>query len=176
MLAPRALNTTKNPVNFCSTYLSPVPNWLYVYEVCILYSCFFCLTWDRDLIDSDVQLWIVRKDIKGRRWKSVADPPLWSGTNAAVCHYRAFRFHRLSFCNSHLMLKYFGWRGIIEIKVRLIAGWEGAVSRMIRKPEDLPMITWYCSDPRGLGYGQHWPGLKTESPDLWIQVRGFFLA
>ena len=27
MLAPRALNTTKNPVNFCSTYLSPVPNW-----------------------------------------------------------------------------------------------------------------------------------------------------
>ena len=25
MLAPRALNTTKNPVNFCSTYLSPVP-------------------------------------------------------------------------------------------------------------------------------------------------------
>ena len=26
MLAPRALNTTKNPVNFCSTYLSPVPN------------------------------------------------------------------------------------------------------------------------------------------------------
>ncbi|MEA3385841.1 MAG: hypothetical protein U9Q89_05245, partial [Thermodesulfobacteriota bacterium] len=22
---PRALNTTKNPVNFCSTYLSPVP-------------------------------------------------------------------------------------------------------------------------------------------------------
>jgi len=26
MLAPRALNTTKNPINFCSTYLSPVPN------------------------------------------------------------------------------------------------------------------------------------------------------
>ena len=26
MLALRALNTTKNPVNFCSTYLSPVPN------------------------------------------------------------------------------------------------------------------------------------------------------
>jgi len=26
MLAPRALNTTKNPVNFCSTYLSPVPH------------------------------------------------------------------------------------------------------------------------------------------------------
>jgi hypothetical protein len=25
MLAPRALNTTKNPINFCSTYLSPVP-------------------------------------------------------------------------------------------------------------------------------------------------------
>ncbi|MEA1867535.1 MAG: hypothetical protein U9N19_05470, partial [Thermodesulfobacteriota bacterium] len=25
MLVPRALNTTKNPVNFCSTYLSPVP-------------------------------------------------------------------------------------------------------------------------------------------------------
>jgi len=26
MLAPRALNTTKNPINFCSTYLSPVPS------------------------------------------------------------------------------------------------------------------------------------------------------
>jgi len=26
MLAPRALNITKNPVNFCSSYLSPVPN------------------------------------------------------------------------------------------------------------------------------------------------------
>ena len=25
MLAPRALNTTKNPINFCLTYLSPVP-------------------------------------------------------------------------------------------------------------------------------------------------------
>jgi len=25
MLAPCALNTTKNPVNFCSTYFSPVP-------------------------------------------------------------------------------------------------------------------------------------------------------
>jgi len=25
MLVPRALNTTKNPINFCSTYLSPVP-------------------------------------------------------------------------------------------------------------------------------------------------------
>ncbi|OPX34847.1 MAG: hypothetical protein B1H11_10080 [Desulfobacteraceae bacterium 4484_190.1] len=26
MLVPRALNVTKNPVNFCSSYLFPVPN------------------------------------------------------------------------------------------------------------------------------------------------------
>ena len=39
MLAPRALNTTKNPINFCSTYLSPVP-YLY-FNIFPKFKCYF---------------------------------------------------------------------------------------------------------------------------------------
>jgi len=92
------------------------------------------------LIDFDVQLWVVRKD-NGKMVKIRRGPAAVIGDERRRVPLSGIQISSPVLLQQPPYAQIFWLAHIIEIKVRLIAGWEGAVSRIIRKSEDLPIKT-----------------------------------